>query len=315
MRAAVRRPTSRPALRISARSALVLTLVSIAGFTMFMWPLVISPPDEFSHHSDAPFVFALILPGLIAVVLAELHDGSGRRTDGRAGGGRPSGIDTKALAMLGVLTAIGAALRPLGAGVAGIETVFFMLILAGRVYGPGFGFVLGSTTMFASALLTGGIGPWLPFQMLAASWVGLGAGLLPRAKGRVEITLLAAYGVVAAYFYGFVLNMWFWPFTTGTDTQLSFVAGDPVLENLRRFFVYTVATSTLGWDTGRAITNAIAIIVLGPAVLAVLRRATRRAAFDAPVEFDAPVGLDATAVPAAGSPSPERTATTPTCGG
>jgi len=272
---------SRPALRIGARSAAVLTLVSTAGLTMFMWPLVISPPDEFSHHSDAPFVFALILPGLIAVVLAELHDGA-------SASGRASGIDTKALAMLGVLTAIGAALRPLGAGVAGIETVFFMLILAGRVYGPGFGFVLGSTTMFASALLTGGIGPWLPFQMLAASWVGLGAGLLPRARGRVEIALLAAYGVVAAYVYGFLLNMWFWPFTTGADTQLSFVAGDPVVENLRRFFVYTIATSTLGWDTGRAITNTIAIVVLGPAVLAVLRRATRRAAFDAPVEFDAP---------------------------
>ncbi len=88
-------------------------------------------------------------------------------------------MDTKAIAMLGVLSALGAALRPMGAGTAGIETVFFLLVLGGRVYGPGFGFVLGSTTLFASAILTGGIGPWLPFQMLAASWVGMGAGLLP----------------------------------------------------------------------------------------------------------------------------------------
>jgi energy-coupling factor transport system substrate-specific component len=281
----------RPALRLSARSAIALTLVSVAGLMMFLWPLALTPPDEFSHHSDAPFIFALILPGLIAVVLAELHGDRGvRGRGGRAGG---AGMDTKALAMLGVLTAIGAALRPMGAGIAGIETVFFMLILAGRVYGPGFGFVLGSTTLFASALLTGGIGPWLPFQMLASSWVGLGAGLLPRARGRAEVALLAAYGVFAAYAFGFLLNMWFWPFAIGTDTQLSFVAGDPVLENLHRFFLYTVATSTLGWDTGRAITNALAIVVLGPAVLAVLRRSTRRAAFDAPVEFAAPVDRDA----------------------
>ncbi len=81
----------------------------------------------------------------------------------------------------------------------GIETVFFLLVLGGRVYGPGFGFVLGSTTLFASAILTGGIGPWLPFQMLAASWVGLGAGLLPPARGRREIALLAAYGAVSAF--------------------------------------------------------------------------------------------------------------------
>lgn len=256
---------------MSPRSGLVLAVVSVAGLMMFLWPLLLSPAAGISHHRDAPFVFALILPALIAVLLAELHGNAG--------------IDTKALAMLGVLTAFGAVLRPLGAGVAGIETVFFLLILAGRVYGPGFGFVLGSTTMFASALITGGIGPWLPFQMLAASWIGLGAGLLPQAKGRVEIALLVGYGVVAAYFFGFLLNMWFWPFTTGEGTQLSFVAGASVADNLQRFFVYTIATSTFGWDTGRAITNTLAIVLLGPTVLAVLRRSTRRAAFDAPVHF------------------------------
>jgi len=258
-------------LRVSRRSGLVLAVVSVAGLMMFLWPLILNPSAGISHNRDAPFIFALILPALIAVLLAELHSSAG--------------IDTKALAMLGVLTAFGAVLRPLGAGVAGIETVFFLLILSGRVYGPGFGFVLGSTTMFASALLTGGIGPWLPFQMLAASWIGLGAGLLPQAKGRAEIALLAAYGVVAAYCFGFLLNMWFWPFTTGEGTQLSFVPGASVAENLHRFFVYTIATSTFGWDTGRAITNTLAIILLGPTVLAVLRRSTRRAAFDAPVEF------------------------------
>src|SRR5690606_33912598 len=102
-----------------------------------------------------------------------------------------------ALAMLGVLAALGAGLRPLGGGAGGLETVFFLLVLAGRVYGPGFGFVLGATTLFASALITGGIGPWLPFQMLASSWIGMGAGLLPkRVRGRSEIAMLVVYGVL-----------------------------------------------------------------------------------------------------------------------
>lgn len=259
-------------VRLGRRSALALALVSVAGLAMFLWPLLLAPSPGQSHASDAPFVFVLILPALLMIVLGELNSGE---------------LDTKAIAMLGVLSAIGAALRPMGAGVAGIETVFFMLILAGRVYGPGFGFVLGNTTLFASALLTGGIGPWLPFQMLAAGWVGLGAGLLPlRPRGRAEIAMVAAFGAVSAYAFGFLLNMWFWPYAIGADTQLSFVAGDPVLENLRRFFWYTVATSTLGWDTGRAITNVVALVVLGPMVLAVLRRANRRAAFGAPVTFE-----------------------------
>ena len=192
------------------------------------------------------------------------------------------------VSMLGVLAAIGAALRPLGAGTGGIELVFFLLVLGGRVYGAAFGFVLGSTTLFASALLTGGVGPWLPFQMLAASWVGLGAGLLPPARGRAEIGVLAVYAALAAYLYGFLVNLWGWPFALGTGTPLSYVPGAAVLENLHRFVLYTLATSTWGWDTGRAITNVAAILLVGPAVLATLRRASRKAAFDAPVEFAEP---------------------------
>lgn len=255
-------------------------LVGVTGLVMFLWPLFVDPAGGTTHDTDAPLVFVAVLPMLIAVVLAEISEG---------------GIDTKAIAMLGVLSAIGAALRPVGAGVAGLETVFFMLVLAGRVYGPGFGFVLGNTTMFASAILTGGVGPWLPFQMLAAGWVGLGAGVLPaRGSGRWEIGLLAAYGAFCAYAYGFLLNMWFWPWAIGSDTDLSFVAGDAVVSNLHRFLLFTVASSTLGWDTGRAITNVVAIVVLGPSVLAVLRRAHRRAAFEAPVSF----GADAPGSPA-----------------
>lgn len=263
--------TPRPqVVRIGPRAALAVALTSVAGLAMFLWPLLLQPVGSVAHRTDAPFTFVLLLPALLAVVLAEVGDGE---------------LDAKSLALLGVLSALGAALRPMGAGTAGIELVFFLLVLAGRVYGPGFGFVLGSTTIFTSALLTGGVGPWLPFQMLAASWIGLGAGCLPRARGRREIAVLAAYGAVAAYVYGFLLNLWSWPFATGDGGSLSFIAGASVGDNLHRFWLYTVATSTWGWDTGRAITNVIAIVVVGPAVLAALRRASRRASFDAPVEF------------------------------
>ena len=141
--------------------------------------------------------------------------------------------------------------------------------------------------MFASALLTAGVGPWLPFQMLAASWVGLGAGLLPRGvRGKREIAMLAGYGVLAAYAYGLLLNMSYWPYATGSGTDLSYVAGAPVLENLHRFLVFTVVTSTVGWDTGRAITNAVLIALAGRAVLDALRRSARKAAFDTPAIFE-----------------------------
>src|SRR6185312_915031 len=149
--------------------------------------------------------------------------------------------------------------------------------------GPGFGFVLGNVAMFASAALTGGGGPWLPFQMLAAGWIGMFAGVLPRARGRAELVLLAAYGMVASIAYGFVLNLWFWPFGAsdiGTGAAVSFVPGAPLAENLRRWLSFSLSTS-LGFDIPRGVVTALALLLVGRPVLLALRRAARRAAFDA----------------------------------
>lgn len=254
---------TRTAVRLRPRAIIAIALTSLAGLFAFFWPLFISPHSELSHSGDAPLVFAAILIGVLAVVLAEVSDG---------------GLDTKAVAMLGVLSAVGAALRPLGAGSAGMETVFFLIILAGRVFGPGFGFILGATTLASSGLLTAGVGPWLPFQMLAAAWVGMGAGLLPRAKGVLEIVLLCVYGMLAGLLYGVALNFSFWPFTVQGEESLSFVAGAPLRENLSRFLAFFLATS-LGWDLGRSLTNGVLIAVAGRPVLGSLRRAARRASF------------------------------------
>jgi energy-coupling factor transport system substrate-specific component len=266
----------RPALRVGLRTGLALLLASIGGVVMFCWPLFVQvDPATTGHVNDAPLLFILVLPVLVVIVLAQFAEG---------------GMDAKALAMLGVLSAVNAALRPLGAGMAGIETVFFVLVIAGRVFGPGFGFVLGCTSLFASALLTAGVGPWLPFQMMASAWIGLGAGLLPRrVTGRLEVAMLVAYAVVVSYGFGFAMNLWAWPFAVGSGTDLSFVPGDPLGENLRRFVIYVLSTSTWGWDTGRAITNALLILLIGPALLATLRRASRRASFGSATTFAAPV--------------------------
>jgi energy-coupling factor transport system substrate-specific component len=264
-------------VRTGPRSALVLTLASVAALIMFAWPLLLRPPEGVEQVVP-PFVFLVVLPVVVVVVLAELSEG---------------GMDAKMLAMLAVLTAVNAALRSLGAGLAGIELVFFLLVLAGRVFGPSFGFVLGCTSLLTSALLTSGVGPWLPYQMVSSAWVGMGAGLLPRRlfgrplRGRAEIVLLVAYGVVCAYAFGLLMNLSTWPYAfgiavAGHEGSLSYIAGAPVLDNLHRFGIYTLLTSTGGWDTGRAVTNSLAIVLLGPALLATLRRAARRASYGEP---------------------------------
>ncbi len=259
------------AVPLRLRSGVVLAITSVIGLLMLAWPLLLDVPAD-TERVDPPFLFLLLLPVILGVVLAEMSEG---------------GMDARVLAILGVLSAVNAVLRLVSAGTAGLELVFFLLILGGRVFGAGFGFVLGCTSLFASALMTAGVGPWLPFQMLVAAWVGMGAGLLPRrVRGRAEIALLAAYGVVSAYLYGLLMNLQGWPFMAGIQvpgqdsTEISYVPGSGVLENLHHFVVYTLLTSTGGWDTGRAVTNALAIVLLGPAVLVTLRRAARKARID-----------------------------------
>lgn len=270
----VRNRAPRP-VRLGPKSVAALVLVSAVGVVAFGWPLLAGAGSGLAHAQDAPWLFAALLPLLVAVVVATISE---------------SGMDAKAVAMLGVLAAVGAALRPLGAGTAGLEPMFFLMVLSGRVLGPGFGFVLGSVTMFASALLTGGVGPWMPFQMLAMGWFTMGAGLLPgadRLRGRAELAMLAVYGSVAAFAYGTIMNLYGWTIIPGLGSGISFVAGDPLPENLVRFLAYCAATS-LGWDLGRAVLTVVLTLTIGPTLLKALRRATRRAAFDARVGFEEP---------------------------
>ncbi|MEO6700146.1 MAG: ECF transporter S component [Jatrophihabitantaceae bacterium] len=257
------------AVRIRARAVISLALASVIGLVAFAWPFLVAP-GRFSTSYAPPLIFGVLLLLVLAVVFAEIADG---------------GIDAKALAMLGVLSAVNAALRPLGAGTAGVETVFFILVLAGRVFGPGFGFTLGCTSMFASALITGGVGPWMPYQMFGCAFVGLLAGLLPPLRGRAEIVLLATFGALAGYLFGFLLNLSFWPFSLDPNSSISYRPGLGFAEQWHRYLVFD-ATTSLGWDTGRAITNFVCILLAGPAALVAFRRAARRANFEAPIRFE-----------------------------
>jgi energy-coupling factor transport system substrate-specific component len=260
-------------VRLRPRTVAALILVSAVGMVAFGWPFLVDPGAGLAHSADAPWLFAALMPLVLIVVVAQLADG---------------GMDAKTVAMLGLLTAVGTGLRVLGTGMAGVEPVFVLLILAGRALGPGFGFVLGQLTLVASALVTGGVGPWLPFQMIAAGWVALGAGLLPPARGRAEIALVAAYAMVAGLAYGLLINLWFWPFTInpgGPDSGIGFVAGDPVGANLVRYAAFFLATS-LVWDIIRGVFTAALCIVAGRPTLVALRRAARRAAFDAVPQFE-----------------------------
>jgi energy-coupling factor transport system substrate-specific component len=254
-------------VRFSPLGTAVLALASLISAAGFLWPFF------YNGHSlpHTQFFFWAAITVAFFLVVVQISN---------------SALDAKSVALLGVLSALIAAVRPLGAGAVGIEPMWFILILSARVFGPSFGFILGLISMFVSALLTGGLGPWLGYQIFAAAWIGMAAGFIPgkRLRGTKEILILIIFGAFASEVFGILMDLQFWPWALGSNTQLSYLANGAVTENLHRFIIFHFATS-MAWDIPRAIFTALLLAFSGRSVLSALRRTHTRAAFMAPIEF------------------------------
>jgi energy-coupling factor transport system substrate-specific component len=246
----------------SRLEATALIGANLLGVLAFTWPFVLPLARGSNHSTDAPLILLGLLACLGLLLFVELGRG---------------GLGPKAVALLGVLSAAMVALR-LPGFVAGFSAMFIVVLVSGNAFGPGFGFLLGAVGTFASGLFIGGLGPWLPFQMVAVGWVGLGAGLLPKGSWGVRIGCLAAYGFTVGYLFGALMNLWTWPFLTG-GSAVSWDPATSAATNLHHYLTYYVATS-LAWDTFRAVGNAVLVIVLGRPLLGALDRAARRMRLD-----------------------------------
>ena len=256
---------TRNVVSFTAASAATLFLVSTVSLLGFLWPFFVT-----SDSSAPQWIFLACTPIALFLFLAKVSNGD---------------LDAKSVALLALLSALIAAVRPLGTGAVGIEPMWFILILSARVFGPAFGFLLGALSMVLSAFITGGIGPWLAYQSFAAAWIGLGVALIPRGlRGRREIFALIIYGILAAQFFGIAMDLQFWPWYLGVDSQLSYIPDGAFSENLERFFTYHFL-SALAWDIPRAIFTSVLLAIAGKPVLGALRRAHTRARFVTPIEF------------------------------
>jgi energy-coupling factor transport system substrate-specific component len=251
------------AFKGAASAALIATsAVSALGF---LWPFFVT-----QRHGHPQWLFLIATPCALLLLFISVSNDE---------------LDAKSIALLAVLSALIAALRPMGTGAVGIEPMWFVLILSARVFGPSFGFLLGALSMFLSALITGGFGPWLAYQSFAAGWIGLGVALIPkRLKSWSEIFSLALYGILAAEFFGIAMDLQFWPWALGGDSQLSYRAGASFATNIAHFISYHFLSS-MAWDIPRAIFTASLIVITGKPVLNTLRRAYTKAAFMTPIEF------------------------------
>jgi energy-coupling factor transport system substrate-specific component len=244
-------------------SRLLFGVVTMMGAVAFFFPFFLSEVprsgEAFSHAADAPVLFAFLAPLLIVVAVAEVRAGR---------------LDSKQVALLGILGGMNAILR-IPTGLAGAKLIYILPILCGYAFGPGFGFLLGAGSMAVSALITGGVGPWVPFQMWALGWIGGGAGLLRPILGRFgeggTIAGLAVYGWVAGYVYGALLNLWFWPYLGTLSDQLSWSPGLGLADTLRHYWRFYLLTS-LHWDSAAAVANLVLMLVAGRPIVRLFLR-------------------------------------------
>ena len=224
-RATAPRPANRPSSRERTRHVrmprgvelAVLAAANVLALAAFCWPLLAAALPE-DAAAALPYAALAIAP-LAAVAVVVSLDGSVR--------------SAHTVALLGVLAAVGSAVRVASTGVGGVEAVFILLILAGRAFGARFGMLLGAATIAVSSVLWGGIGPWSPFQIFACAWVGAGAGLLPRRCGAgPNCGCCAATAPWRPTLFGLLTNLWFWPFAVGAGTGISYEPGAPLGTNL-----------------------------------------------------------------------------------
>jgi energy-coupling factor transport system substrate-specific component len=238
----------------------ILVAVSVCGLALFAWPFL-----GLGLPADTP-ALAVCLGAVAALIAVE------------AGARR---LDARRLALLATIAAVDAALRlVVTVGIAGFSPVFFLVLCAGYVLGPRFGFLAGAMSLLVSALVTGGVGPWVPYEMFGVGWTGLAAGaigLALRRDGpprRVDLVVLGATGAVLGWVYGALLDVWDWSSFRG-DPGLGWAPGMAPGTALGHFWSYYLTTS-LAWDSFRAAGNALAVALLGAPILLCLWRFDRR---------------------------------------
>ncbi len=242
---------------------LLFILANLVGLAGFLYPFLLPAAGlAAQERPDAPLLFFIVTSLCLLILLADL---SARE------------LDPRTIALMGVLAALNAALRLIENTVivipGGFTPVFLLIILCGYTFGSRFGFLFGALSLLASALITGGLGPWIPYQMIAAGWIGLGAGLLPHPeRPQIRRALLIAYGAVWGLLYGALLNLYFWPFISGPQ---SWAPGLSLLETLQRYLTFYTVTSFI-WDLSCAAGNIGLLFFLSPPLLHILERFQRR---------------------------------------
>jgi len=206
---------------------------------------------------------------------------------------------SKEIALISMLATMSAVLRiPFGA-IPGFQPCTFLIICSGYVFGPVSGFMVGAMTPLISNFFLGQ-GPWTLYQMLAWGLIGCGAGYLGRFMRRstpeyviavsqspepfasrhserseeshfvqdsfreaIPLTRkwLVSFGVISAFIFGLIMNIYFWLYFAGPLTLSTLLFAE---------------LSSFWFDVSHAVGNALFLGLFGTRTIAIMERYKKR---------------------------------------
>jgi len=121
-----------------------------------------------------------------------------------------SRVSSKELAIIATLAAVAIVGRIVFAPFPNFKPTTFVVMLAGYVFGPRAGFMVGSMAALGSNMFFGQ-GPWTPWQMVAWGLAGYTAGLFGHLRGpQVTRVEMALFGLVWGFLFGWIMNIFSW---------------------------------------------------------------------------------------------------------
>jgi len=221
-----------------------LTKIILIGFIIVMIALVIYTPSMLG--SNWAIFTSLLAVSILAILFLEFEIES---------------VNSRMIPLLGILISLIVISRQIFHGIYEFSPVFFLVILVGYIFGFLNGFITGALVILVSNFFLGQ-GPWTIFQMVALGLIGFLAAFVPKFKSKkINLILLVLYGILSAYLYGAITDVFFWSFFTSQQTLNTYLA---------------IKIAGLLADTSRAVGNTLFMLILGPSILKILLRFRKR---------------------------------------
>lgn len=164
---------------------------------------------------------------------------------------------TRQVAVIGALSALSAASR-LVIPIPNFKPCTFLIIIAGYVFGPEAGIMVGILTPAVSNMFLGQ-GYWTVWQMLMWSVAGWSGSLLKKRFRNISIEALAAYAFSWGFFFGMPLDFATWLSLNGNPSLLP-----------------AIMISGIPWNLVDGMGNLLFVLVAGRYTITILERYRKR---------------------------------------